>query len=230
MAFAERKDMGVRVAAEKARKPDELITRSQIIPGRNIYFDYLPNWDIRINAVAGGTVAGTRSMIAYVKVTLRPTAISTIVHLDLQDDATGTGITDSDKQYFGTALYQDVFHNWNLPSKDHFLYSVEDLRQPISPSPTPMMSLPAVVGLDNNSVRIWVTDTVLDTRFDPKLWVDTDDGLMTKTRLAARGEEANYERPNQIGIETTPYYKITLMEVDDLSIVHTQSLSNEGVQ
>lgn len=229
MAFAERKDMGVRVAAEKARKPDELLTRSQVIPGRNIYFDYLPNWDIRINAVAGGTVAGTRSMIAYVKITLRPTVEGTVQHLDLQDSATGTGITDSDKQYFGTALYQDVFHNWNLPSKDHFLYSVEDLRQPIAPSPTQMMSLPAVVGMDADRIRIWVTDTVVDTRFDPTLWVDTDGGLMTKTRLAARGVSAAYERPDQGGIELTPFYKITIMEVDDLGITYNQNLSSQGV-
>lgn len=239
MGLAERKDFGVRVAFEKARKPDEGITRSQIQPGRNVYFDYLPNYDIRINAITGGTTSGgVRNLVAYVKTMLRPQQENGRGQYDVQDLTTGTGIQTHHKQFYGTALFIDVYHNWNLPSKDHFTFSVEDLRTKYYPSKidfSAMKSIPHVVGVDKNRVRIWATDCMASTRSEPRLWVDTDiDDNMTNTRLADRTDAAPqdynpFKHLSEDTIELAPFYAIKIYEITDVNAVVNQWKTNDTV-
>lgn len=239
MGYSERKDMGFPVAGEKARKPDEFLTRSQVQPGRNIYFDYLANWDIRINAMTSGNIAGVRNMIAYVRTTLRPVTDLTKVHYDLQDPAPdGISMKGNEDQFFGTALFQDVYHNWNLPSKDHFTFSIEDLRDGSSIQKvdiSAMQSLPHVVGVDNNRVRIWATNPKHLTRFDPRLWVDTEGGLMKNTIFPSRADDVADDNPyklmNQATHEHPPFYAIKIYEITDVSAnIEMQMFLTDGVQ
>lgn len=239
MSLAQRKDFGVRIAGEKAQKADESIMRSQIQPGRNIYFDYLPNWDIRINSIsAGATAGGVRNLIAYIKIRMRPVSDVARGQFDVQDETTGSGIETHHKQFYGTALFQDVYHNWNLPSKDHFTYSVEDLRNKFYPTKidvSAMKSIPHVVGVDNNRIRIWATDCMVSTRSEPRLWVDTDiDDNMTNTRLADRTDAApqNYNPFKHLSedtIELAPYYAIKIYEITDVNAVANQWKSTDRV-
>lgn len=239
MGLAQRKDLGVRAAFEKGRKADEGITRSQIQPGRNVYFDYLPNWDIRINAIAAGAAAGgVRNLVAYVKAKLRPQHEEGRGHFDVQDESTGDGIVTHHKQFYGTALFVDVYHNWNLPSKDHFTFSIEDLREQYYPSKidfSAMKSMPHVVGVDVNRVRIWATDCMVGTRSEPRFWVDTDgEDNMTNTRLADRTDSAPqdlnpFKHLSEDTIELAPFYAIKIYEITDVNAVVNQWKSNDTV-
>lgn len=239
MALSERKDFGVRLAFEKGRKSDEGITRSQLQPGNNIYFDYLTNWDIRINALTSGNISGIRNMIAYVRTNLRPPDY--YIHLDLQDEtAIGSDplVDAHNKQFFGTAVFQDVYHNWNLPSKDHFTYSIEDLRDNSSPSVvdfSAMQSLPHVVGVDANHVRIWATNPMHLTRFDPRLWVDVDgSNLMQNTVFPSRSDDVGDDNPyrilNQGAYEIPPFYAIKIYEITDMQATVNQKLIADEIQ
>jgi hypothetical protein len=195
--------------------------------------------DIRINSIsAGSSASGVRNMIAYVKVRLRPQLEHTRSQFDIQDLTTGSGIETHMKQFFGTALFQDVYHNWNLPSKDHFTYSVEDLREDYGLTKidfSAMQSIPHVVGVDNNRIRIWASDCMNLTRTDPRLWVDTDGGDMGKTRLVDRSSlgpqnDNPFKHLSEETIELAPYYAIKIYEITDLSVVALQKKTTDMVQ
>lgn len=230
MKYLGRKDIGIRLGGEKGRKADEFLTRSQLVPGNNIYFDYLANWDIRINAVAGGggsAGSGLRNLIAYIVVGTPLPTDSKRTHLDLNSSLTTTNAAA--KKYFGTTVFQDIYHCWNLPSKDHFAYSIEDLTETMLPHPAATVSLPNVVGVDENRIRLWTTKPVPNTRLDPEYWVDTDAGGMQGTRLANYAGSSLVERlPNSM-MERPRFYKVSIVEVDDPKIEHDQTVVTIGV-
>lgn len=145
MAFNERKDFGVRIAAEKAQKPDEVITRSQLEAGTNIQFEYLPapSHNIRISSTAAGGDTGTpiRQLHGMITISLLP------------GGGDGQGHTQANF-FYGTTKYLDVYHNWNLPTKDAFVCQLVDHASGISTS-VARHSTPKVVGIDVNTARIW---------------------------------------------------------------------------
>jgi len=158
-----RRDFGVRGAFEKAVKGDEAITKSQLVPGTNITFDYLDNQDIRINAITGGTTTsttGNRMLVADVDLAITPLVGQGTIHKNLQESG----------RHFGTAKYVDIYHNWNLKTKDHFQHSIVDITNYglgyESIHTTSPHSVPKVVGLDSNRLRIWATDSPLYTEYD----------------------------------------------------------------
>lgn len=155
-----RRDVGIRLAGEKAVKPDEFITKSQLVPGTNITFDYLDNQDIRINALGGGgitTSEGNRMLVADIDISIIPYKGQGLAHKSIQDNGV----------YFGTAKYVDIYHNWNLKTKNHFQHSLVDLTNYglgyNSTHSTSPHSVPKVIGIDVNRVRIWTTDSPLYT-------------------------------------------------------------------
>ena len=140
--FAERKDLGVRVAGEKARLADEFITRSQVVAGTNITLDTLPNFDIRISAVGGG---GGGVQARQLTVDLWP----------VNRPAGGLGLpVDIANHYYASVGYVDLTHNWNLFNKDSFHFTWVDLASAPGINAA-RHSCPRAVGLDANTVRIW---------------------------------------------------------------------------
>lgn len=179
MAFAARKDLGVRIAGEKAQKPDEFLTRSQLVPGTNITFDYLSNWDIKINALTGGggssvdcckrIISGellftwTKSYVEndamFSKYSLSQNSDGNdYFHVGVDDLGAGDTITadkTEQKRWFNTLVFTDIVHNWGLTDPNNFLFNVVDLRD----GTTGMRSykfVPKIVGIDENTVRLWV--------------------------------------------------------------------------
>lgn len=162
-----RRDFGVRGAGEKAVKIDEWLTRGQLKPGTNITFDYLSNYDIRINALTGGTSteSGNRLITVDIDVSIQPAIGQGTEHISIKNDG----------NKFGTAKYVDVKHNWDLSNPDKFQYSIVDKTQYGLGMPsihwTNPHSCPKVIGVDSDTVRIWVTDTYY---LDPEALGDYD--------------------------------------------------------
>jgi hypothetical protein len=169
MAYPDSVDLQVRVAGEKALYPDEFLTRSQPIPGTNISFDYLSNGDIRINAnvgPGGDNVIIIDDTIMYVGPRMMTGVINCDVynygefnegaghrHIAVDDTARGQA---SDRKYFGTAMYADIVHNWDLTDEQSWILNLVDITEGIS-SPISYQGFPKVVALDNNTIRVWVT-------------------------------------------------------------------------
>lgn len=168
MSFPRRQDFGVRGAGEKAQVSDEWLTRSQVIQGQNIWFEYLANHDIRINALAGGGGGGSdidccKRMITaeiqmnhsndyYLENFFNQTSGNR--HISTMDNVNGVA---SDRRQFGTKVSFDIAHNWNLSKQDAFISNIMDLRRP--PAGTYSTdSKPRIVGIDENRVRIYFND------------------------------------------------------------------------
>lgn len=204
-------DFGVPVGAEKARRADQAIVRKQLVPGNNVTFEYLPNWDIKIHANAqSAAINGIRDMIIEVKLSRRFQGLAND-HLDLQ---TGNG---GDKKYYGTSIYSDIHHNWNLNHKDAFVYSLLDIRLPTGPLFNPIDSIPTVVGVTTDTLRIIGTDAKINTRKDPSLWHDMDRTKLMKVTDAGAG----YTGTNGQWEEVTPVYVFRVSEVRDFVAPHT---------
>jgi len=211
-----RKDLGIRIGAQKAQKADEVLTRSQLLPGNNISFEYFgPTgqnaWDIKIHALQSSVgVGGLRDLHCIISLTRSPQNILNQKHYDLQDSE-GSG---SVKKYFGSMVYADIKHFWDLPSPNMFQYSFVDMRRITETASGRVDSLPTVVGIDGNTVRIIATDPKIDTRFNPLLWVDTELGEQTNTKFINFKNEG-YVTAEQNSIEATPIYSFRLTEVID---------------
>lgn len=217
MSYAQRKDLGVRVAGEKAHKPDEFLTRSQIIPGTNITFDYLSNWDIRINALTGGG-GGDKPRYIVADIVLMNKFNADLNHYDIQDPE---GVGDKVK-YFGTHVFADIHHFWGLNHPDGFIYSLIDCREATETAPYRVDSIPTVVGVDGDTVRIVATDTASGnddpvrggTRFDPRIWVTlNEDEEMTNTRFVFDEDQNAEHAREKLPIELTPRYIIRIEEI-----------------
>ena len=180
MAFAQRKDLGVRTAGEKAQKPDEFLTRSQLVPGTNITFDYLGNWDIKINALTGGgggdgvdcckrIISGellftwqesydeNDAMFNQYALSKNSSG-NDYYHVGVDNLATTDLITTgkiSKQRWFNTLVYTDIVHNWGLADPNNFLFSIIDLRDGITGIGS-YNFIPKLVGINENTVRIWV--------------------------------------------------------------------------
>lgn len=125
-----RSDTGGRKAGEKAQLPDEFITRSQIVAGTNIRFDYLDNHDIVINALGARTVNGQavrRTLTAVVTLydypdTARDSSNVLVIpatpvnfeqkHLDADVNGSYTAVR---KSHMFRSQGVRIYHNWNIP-------------------------------------------------------------------------------------------------------------------
>ena len=129
----QRHDHGTRVAGDKGIYPDEFLTRSQVLPGEGIRFDYLGNHDIVINAEGGMTVNGAKVMRTLTAVLVMYAYPDTAFA-----DSEGTHkvimpstAVNEEQEHIGFDLGVDfpairqhhlfvpegvrVFHNWNIP-------------------------------------------------------------------------------------------------------------------
>jgi len=211
----ERKDLGIRIGAQKAQLADEVLTRSQIISGNNISFEYMSNWDIKIHALqssAGGT--GIRDLFCIVALTRLPQVSEEQTHYDIQTETSAV----QKKNFMGTHVFADIKHNWNLANKDLFQYSLLDARGTIMSSVNGVDSIPTVVGIDANTIRIIATDPKTNTRIDPTLWVDTVGGNMQNTKFInfSNPVYANFF-PELTELQSTPMYILRLTEVVDVN-------------
>lgn len=183
--FVQRNDLGVRTAGEKAQLPDEFLTRSQLVPGTNITFTYEDNWDIRINALTGSGTAGDRDRIISGNVVFSFTSLAGGVHKNnayfhhqyMMRNAGALGYyhgavdhpvppnLDSSiaeapadaRRFYGSLVFADIAHNWNLPNKDNFLYSLIDKRSFAMSAHSSVKSIAKIIAIDKNRVRIYVT-------------------------------------------------------------------------
>lgn len=211
----ERKDLGIRIGAQKAQLADEVLTRSQIIPGNNISFEYMANWDIKIHALqsnAGGT--GIRDLFCIVALTRLPQENAGKTHYDIQTELSPA----QKKNFMGTHVFADIKHNWNLPNPDMFQYSLIDARGLTQASETSTDSIPTVIGIDSDTIRIIATDPIVDTRIDPTLWVDTVGGDMQNTKFINFSDPI-YENffPELTQLQATPMYYLRVTEVVDVN-------------
>lgn len=128
--LAKRRDFGVRIAGEKAQMPDEFLTRSQVIPGTNVYFEYLSNHDVRINASVGYTpgIELPISILGIVSFAYRPPNTDATRHIAALDaDYEEDGLSDEYPIYYGSSIYMDIFHNWNLLHQHDYILQINPL-------------------------------------------------------------------------------------------------------
>lgn len=243
MAYARRKDMFVRIGGEKGQKPDEFLTRSQLVAGQNIWFDYLDNWDIRINATTGGGgVTGIRMITLEAQVVQKdPDAVK---HYATEDATVYSVLTAENKKTYGTAVFLDIVHNWNLSHKDKFIAEMIDKRPYVGTANPGIHSLPKIIGVDSNTVRIWATfdpgiavsgGLFEHNRINPRFWVGLENSTKNAERIAkasgwgesiknaAMGntmfmDTRQYPTVQNIADQKTlvaipPYYRVSLMEV-----------------
>ena len=197
MAYARRKDMFVRLGVEKAQKPDEALARSQIIPGTNITFDYLDNYDIRINATTGtspGTSTGIRMITLEAYVTQKNP--EKVKHYATEAQDTFSNIDATHKIKHGTAVFLDIVHNWNLNHKDKFIAQTIDRRPGVVSGEKALHSLPKIHGVDANTIRVWATfdpgyhlggGNYEYNRLNPRFWVNLDDSALDAARRQKEG-------------------------------------------
>ena len=241
MAYAKRKDMFVRVGGEKAQKADEFLTRSQIIPGTNVWFDYLDNYDIRINAMTGGGGGGAGIRMITLEAEVVQKDPERIKHYATEAQDT---YSDIQKHKHGTAVFLDIIHNWNLDHKDKFIAQVIDRRPGVVPSGKSMHSLPKIHGVDGNTIRVWATwdygynlggGQYEYNRTNPRFWVSLNDSAKETIRrtkdtnwvstikdepmkntmlMDPRGYNGISEISDQSQLVTaTPYFRISIAEV-----------------
>lgn len=165
MAAIERRDFGSRISHEKAQYPDESLTRSQLQPGNNITFTYLPNHDIVINAsgVAGAGATGLDILHGTVVLADVLNAAGR-VQSNTGSPEDSTRVPTLTYPLFGTPVFADINHNWNLDDKDNFLITFKYERvysagQTSLDGAMVVKAIPRAVGLDKNTIRIWLTHT-----------------------------------------------------------------------
>ena len=129
----QRHDHGTRVAGDKAIYPDEFLTRSQVLPGEGIRFDYLGNHDIVINAEGNRSVNGAKVMRTLTAVLVMH-AYPDTAFADVDGThkvVMPTTPVNEEQKHIGFDLGVDfpairqhhlfmpegvrVFHNWNIP-------------------------------------------------------------------------------------------------------------------
>lgn len=139
-----RKDLGTRIGAEKAQLPDELLTRSQIIPGENISFTYLDNYDIQINALLSQTLKNKGLKFFHCSIPL----------IEFTADRFKS-IEDGGNKFAGLGWY-DIYHNFNLSSDIH-KYSawINDLRLGFGTSGISPLPLIKLTSINKNTVRLY---------------------------------------------------------------------------
>jgi len=226
MSLSKRRDFGGRVAGDKGRLSDEFVTKRQIVQGTNITITHLDNFDIMISANTGGGGSGEDAFAngvelirdLYVELKLVRPFFSNNYHYDLNDNS---AYDNAARKYFGTHVFAEIRHNWNLPTPDSFQYSVLDSRTQASPNArNKVNSIPKVVGVNRNKIRIIGTDAVSGTRTNPYYWVNLTDNntKMDNTRFL-HFQSAN---PQNAGGELlgdynaiTPTYRIRITEVRD---------------
>lgn len=155
MSFQNRNDFGVRIGIQKGILPDEALSRSQLVPGKGIRFNYLDNADIEISSDGIVSVSGhkvVRQLSAVIQlnpgidddsntpndgfipvserhINVRPS--------DLNDD------TLPRSNHFSSCVGAIVYHGWNLETVKQddacvsptsyfneygrFLWSIEDV-------------------------------------------------------------------------------------------------------
>lgn len=232
MAFAQRTDMGVRTAGEKAQMPDEFLTRSQVIPGLNVTFTYLGNHDIKINSHAGGAGGDTdccyRVINGDIEIGWSGTdglfdtgSLSMDTdrkHVAVDDEETGptasAGIVSNMKRYYGTAMFADIVHNWALDNKNNFTCKFTDTRV-FSTGTGGLKSFPKVVGIDNNTVRIYVTVLPGGT-FSGDTWTAWQNWSHGNTTSDRHGDISNLTDNGILDAEVAPKYHFVLMEGDQV--------------
>lgn len=218
MSFATRVDNMVRTAGEKAQLADEFLTRSQIIPGTNIYFDYLANYDIRINALTGGvTSTGLRQLFGYIQLTeMRVTdgvGARKPFHGGLGDTVSSPSVA-ADYKYFGTAAFADIVHNWNLEHRNAFSVSIHDVRAAsITNYWDSVVSEPFVVGVDSNRIRIWGTNPVAGKRITPADWADQVDTKFNTNAIDGDFHFDSTQNTGVLGANYRPMYVVRITEV-----------------
>jgi len=239
MSLSKRRDLGVRIAGDKARLPDEFITRRQIVKGANIDIEYLSNWDIRISAYngSGGSGGGfgdddkgPRDL--YVELKLVRPFINNRFHYDLRDD---DAPSPEFQKYFGTHCFAEIRHNWNLNHRDAFQYSYIDVREQITPSPTNRTNgHPRIIGIDGNKLRIIATDTVGNTRTNPYHWVELDETGSVPKMKNTRLLHFSGTSPDTVGGESqgdhhilTPTFRIRITEVRDYEVARKNSQTGQ---
>ena len=129
----QRHDLGMRQAGDKAIYPDEFLTRSQVLPGQNIRFDYLDNHDIVINAEGGTTINGGKVLRTLTAVlVLKPYPDTAFIDVGgTHKTVVPTVPVNEEQKHLGSDLDVDfasirqhhlfapegvrVFHNWNIP-------------------------------------------------------------------------------------------------------------------
>lgn len=177
MSATDRKDMGVRVAGEKAVKSDEFVTKSQVVAGTNVTITYVappgasasaPK-DIIINTTlggGGGTGVPARMITDIVELLLRPTSGSTgYAYAGIESSHAAV----PDRKYFGSAKFIDITHNWGLSEVNGYLLTIEDLTYHNlagEPHRTLIHSKPESVGLDANTIRIYGIDKGIIPDYD----------------------------------------------------------------
>jgi len=160
MSFATRRDFGVRVAIEKGQKPDEAMARSQFLPGRNITFEWMANYDLKIHAdtIGGGAGSSIRMFAGLITLSLIPISGSSRGY-DHNSLESGLGAATS-RFHYGQAKFIDVVHNWELSDAQGFDYSIYRTWEGIiAPAGLPLpKDHVKVIGIDENTVRIWGTE------------------------------------------------------------------------
>ena len=155
MAFQNRNDFGVRVGIQKGVLPDEAISRSQLVPGRGIRFNYLDNADIEISLDGVVSVSGHKVVRQFSAVIqLNPgidddsnTPIDGFIPVsELHTNSRPTGLNNDTlprSNQFSRCVGAIVYHGWNLETVkqddacvnptsyineySRFLFSVEDI-------------------------------------------------------------------------------------------------------
>lgn len=163
---------GVRIAAEKSQQPDECTTNSQFTAGAGISISRPggPEWPIIISAVSDGAPVTVPRQLAFTFVPQnRPSAgaglnwvsgdeaisIETVAY-----DTQPVGDAGTNTHRYGTAFYFDFSHNWGLTNNNNLLVTLVDISVATSSGPiTPptVYSHPKHVGIDADTVRIYVT-------------------------------------------------------------------------
>lgn len=136
-------DFGRRIAGAKAARPDEFLTRSQLVPGDNITFEYLPNLDIRINGLAGG--GGGGSAIRFLR--------SVIPFGYLPREGKSKTYNDNPANVL-KRVYNDIHHNWGLSDRRNILWNIYEEVEGAS-VPANIADTIRLVAINQNTVRIW---------------------------------------------------------------------------
>lgn len=143
MAWRSRIDLQRRVAGAKASLADEFLTRSQLVPGDNITFEYLPNLDIRINGLAGG--GGGGASIRFLR--------SVIPFGYLPREGKSKIYNDNPANVI-KRVYNDVHHNWGLSDRRNILWNIYEEVEGLS-TPSNIADMIRLVAINQNTVRVW---------------------------------------------------------------------------
>lgn len=216
MSIAQRFDIGRRGAGSKAQMPDEFLTRSQVIPGTNIWFEYLANWDIKIhaNTVGGAVGISPRFLVATVELSELPPDKDAQRYL--QRIAYGNAIgSATDRLYFGTSYYINIRHDWNLVSPHHYLFAVSSINDETIAVPPEYNDLyPRVIGVDKNTVQIQGS-VKPGNYYDRTIWTDND-----KTQFLEPTDWDSLVAPQGL-YDGPPVYVIRLQEIIDPLVAMT---------